>query len=52
MSRVVRDVKFLESPFPRDSHAERMCCLPRRQNSIHFYQVIWVLGSYILIKRL
>ena len=49
MSHVVRDVKFLESPFPCGSHAEQMlklCCLSQRQNSVNFYQVIWVLGSY------
>ena len=47
MSHVVRDIKFLESPFPHGSRAEQMpklCCLPRQQDSINFYQVIWVLG--------
>ena len=47
MSCVVCDIKFLESPFPCGSCAERMpklCCLPRRQDSVNFYQVIWVLG--------
>ena len=53
MSRVARDIKVLESPFPCGSCAERMlklCCLSRRQNSINFYQVVWVLGSYFLSK--
>ena len=54
MSHVVRDVKFLESPFPRGSRAEWMlksCCLSRRQNSVNFYQVIWVLGSYFFLSK-
>ena len=42
MSRVVRDVKFLESPFPCGSHRERMqfCCLPRWHDSFKVYKVI------------
>ena len=55
MSCEVRDVKFLESPFPHGSRRgwmPKLCCLPRRQNSFNFYQVIWVLGSYFLTKRL
>ena len=55
MSCVVRDIKFLESPFPRGSHAERMlklCCLSQRQNSVNFYQVIWVLGFYFFYQKI
>ena len=42
MSRVIRDVKFLESPFPRGSHREQMqlCCLPRWQDSFRVCKVI------------
>ena len=47
MSHVVRDVKFLESPFPHGFCRGRMpklCCLPRQQNSFKFYQVILCFG--------
>ena len=47
MSHVIHDVKFLESPFPPGSCRGRMpklCCLPQRQNSFKFYQVILGFG--------
>ena len=42
MSHVVRDVKFLESPFPHGSHREQMqfCCWPRQRDSFNVYKVI------------
>ena len=42
MSRVVRDVKFLESPFPHGSRRERMqlCCWLRRRDSFRVCKVI------------
>ena len=41
MSRVVRDVKLLESPFPRGPRREQMCfgCWPLRRSSFKFYKV-------------
>ena len=41
MSRVVHDVKLLESPFPRGPRREQMhsgCC-PLRHSSLKFYKV-------------
>ena len=42
MSRVIRDVKLLESPFPRGSQREQMCfgCWPLWHGSFKFYKVI------------
>ena len=42
MSCVVRDVKLLESPFPRGSQREQMCfgCYPLRRSSFKFYKVL------------
>ena len=41
MSCVVRDVKLLESPFPRGSWREQMCfgCWPLQHSSFKFYKV-------------
>ena len=42
MSHVIRDVKFLESPFPHGSCRDRMqfFCLPQWQGSLRVYKVI------------
>ena len=42
MSRVIHDVKFLESPFPHGSHRDPMqfCCLPHWRDSFRVCKVI------------
>ena len=42
MSRVVHDVKLLESPFPHGSRSEQMCfgCCPLRHSSFKFLRVL------------
>ena len=42
MSRVIRDVKLLESPFPCGSQSEQMCfgCCPLQRSSFKFYKVL------------
>ena len=51
MSRVVRDVKFLESSFPRGSRRDRMqfCCLPWRQDLFRVCEVI--VGIKVLLTN-
>ena len=41
MSRVICDIKLLESPFPHGSQREQMCfgCWPLRRSSFKFYKV-------------
>ena len=52
MSHVVRDVKLLESPFPRGSRREQMCfgCWPLWCGSLKFYKVIIDI-KVILVNR-
>ena len=54
MSRVVRDVKLLESPFPRGSRRERMqfCCWPRRHDSFKVYKVFMGLKVILVNKNI
>ena len=42
MSHVVRDVKLLESPFPRGSQREQMCsgCCPLQRSCFKFYKIL------------
>ena len=49
MSHVIRDVKFLESPFPRGSQREQMCfgCWPLRHSS--FYKVF--MGLKVILSN-
>ena len=54
MSRVIRDVKFLESPFPHDSCRDQMqfCCLPRWQDSFRVYKVIVSIKVVLVNKNI
>ena len=58
MSRVVHDVKLLESSFPRGSRREQMCfgCWPLRCSSFKFYKVFMglkvILGNKNIIASI
>ena len=51
MSRVVCDVKLLESPFPHGSRREQMCfgCWPLQHSSFKFYKVF--MGLKVILSN-
>ena len=54
ISRVIHDVKLLESPFPHGSHRERMqfCCWPRWHDSFKVYKVFMGLKVILVNKNI
>ena len=54
MSHVVRDVKLLESPFPRGSRREWMqfCCWPQWRDSFKVYKVIMGIKVILVNKNI
>ena len=54
MSCVIRDVKLLESPFPRGSRREQMCfgCWPLKHSSFKFYKVFMGLKVILVNKNI
>ena len=51
MSRVIHDVKLLESPFPCGSRREQMCfgCWPLRCSSFKFYKIF--MGLKVILSN-
>ena len=54
MSRVIRDIKLLGSPFPRGSQREQMCfgCWPLPCSSFKFYKVFMGLKVILVSKNI